>query len=638
MSFSLIGASAGAFRRMLFGAAALSAGLSAAAYAQAPTTSLDFDGPGTQPGTLSHAMMSPSNCQLCHGFPSSEGDYTEEQAQYDRWAASMMGQATRDPIFLAALAIANQDAGDAGSFCLRCHSPVGWLNGNSLPPDGSALTNSERQGVTCAVCHRMVDLSYTPGVNPPPDQSILAGLTSVPLHPGGGEYVIDPLDRRRGPYDVETDWIPLGGFLFHPDATYMSPFHKKSSLCGTCHDVSNPVFIRQPDGRYAFDPQTLNEPHPTGNKYDQFPVERTYSEWLMSAFAQGPIDMGGRFGGLHPQVSTCQDCHMATTIGHGCAIEPPLRGDLPQHNFNGANTWVLKAIRYQYFDSQTGLSADSVADSVARAETMLQLASDMELAWAGDDLSVRIINQTGHKLPTGYPEGRRMWLNVRFLDDADMLVLEHGAYDELTAELTHHDTKVYEMELGLDTDVATATGLPVGPSFHFALNNKIYYDNRIPPRGFTNANFASVQAAPVGYAYADGQYWDDTHFAIPPGATKAEVTLFHQTTTKEYIEFLRDENYTDLTGLEAYDLWLLFGMSPPIVMDQGVIEFDLPGDTDDDGDVDLADYLVFQTCLDMSGPGVVPASGSCLTYFDADSDSDVDMADGAAFQAVFTGS
>jgi hypothetical protein len=484
----------------------------------------------------------------------------------------------------------------------------------------------------------MVDLSYTAGVNPPPDQSILAGLTSVPLHPGGGEYVIDPLDRRRGPYDVEADWVPLGGFFFHPDTTYQSPFHKKASLCGTCHDVSNPVFIRQPDGRYAFDPETLNEPHPTGDKYDQFPVERTYSEWLMSSFAQGPIDMGGRFGGEHPLVSTCQDCHMATTVGQGCGLEPPIRDDLPQHNFNGANTWVLKAIRHQYFDSQTGLSADSVAESVARAETMLEIASDMELARYGDDLNVRIINQTGHKLPTGYPEGRRMWLNVRFLDENDELVLEHGAYNVLTAQLTTGDTKVYEMELGIDTDVAAATGLPVGPSFHFALNNKIYHDNRIPPRGFTNANFASVQAAPIGYTYADGQHWDDTLYTIPPGAAKADVTLFHQTTTKEYIEFLRDENYTDLTGLEAYDLWLMFGMSPPIVMDRSLIEFGLLGDTDDDGDVDLDDYIIFQACLDMSGPGVVPVFGECVPLFDSDADSDVDMVDAAAFQAVFTGS
>ena len=33
-----------------------------------------------------------------------------------------------------------------------------------------------------------------------------------------------------------------------------SPFHKEAALCGTCHDVSNPAFIRQntTDEEYVF--------------------------------------------------------------------------------------------------------------------------------------------------------------------------------------------------------------------------------------------------------------------------------------------------------------------------------------------------------------------------------------------------
>jgi hypothetical protein len=176
---------------------------------------------------------------------------------------------------------------------------------------------------------------------------------------------------------------------------------------------------------------------------------------------------------------------------------------------------VLNAIRNLYPDSETGLATDTVADSIARAEYMLQNASDMQLSIAGNDLKVRIINQTGHKLPTGYPEGRRMWINVKFLNGSGGLVAERGAYNSATASLSTADTKVYEAKLGVDAAVSAATGVPVGPSFHFAISNLWYGDNRIPPRGFTNAGFASVQSAPVGYTYADGQYWDDTFFAMP---------------------------------------------------------------------------------------------------------------------------
>jgi hypothetical protein len=280
--------------------------------------------------------------------------------------------------------------------------------------------------------------------------------------------------------------------------------------------------------------------------------------------------MGGRFGGNLVEVSSCQDCHMPPTTGLGCFFGE-VRGNLPTHYFNGGNTWVLKAIRSLYPDTETFLSENSVNDSVARATYMLENASDMELSVVGNQLNVRIVNQTGHKLPTGYPEGRRMWLNVRFYNGRGQVIAERGAYNPATATLTAGDSKVYEAVLGMDAAVAAATGLPQGPSFHFALNNEWLQDNRIPPRGFTNAGFASVQSAPVGYSYADGQYWDDTAYTVPAGAASAEVTLYYQTTSKEYVEFLRDTNTSNSAGQIAYDQWLANGKSAPVVMDTGKI-------------------------------------------------------------------
>ena len=54
-----------------------------------------------------------------------------------------------------------------------------------------------------------------------------------------------------------------------------------------------------------------------------------------------------------------------------------------------------------------------------------------------------------------------------------------------------------------------------GESFHFVLNDLVVKDNRIPPRGFTNANFDSIQSPVVDYAYNDGQYWDHTNYTLP---------------------------------------------------------------------------------------------------------------------------
>lgn len=58
-----------------------------------------------------------------------------------------------------------------------------------------------------------------------------------------------------------------------------------------------------------------------------------------------------------------------------------------------------------------------------------------------------------------------------------------------------------------------------------------------------------------------------------------------------------------------------------------------PGDLDEDGDVDLADFATWNSCL--TGPGVVPDPG--CEAADLDGDNDVDAADFAAFQEAFTG-
>ncbi|NIW49192.1 MAG: hypothetical protein GWN30_31830, partial [Gammaproteobacteria bacterium] len=118
-----------------------------------------------------------------------------------------------------------------------------------------------------------------------------------------------------------------------------------------------------------------------------------------------------------------------------------------------------------------------------------------------------------HKLPSGYPDGRRIWINLKVYDASGALIKESGAYDNVTGVLTHDtEAKIYEIKPGLSEDVASILGLTAGPSFHFVVNNMIYFDNRIPPRGFTNANFEMIQSPPVGYSYADGQYWDETEY------------------------------------------------------------------------------------------------------------------------------
>jgi len=585
---------------------------------RAPTTLRDFDQPGTQPleaGTLSH----PSACIACHG------NYAPAVEPYYNWLGSMMSQASRDPLFEACLAIANQDAPDSGDLCLRCHIPRGWLRGLSVPTSGAAMTEMDRHGVSCDFCHRLVDPFYDPAHNPLEDAAILANLSSPPSSIGNGMYVIDPVGTRRGPFADATSG----------HAILVSPFHREAALCGTCHDVSNPAFQRDAAGNYV--PNAFDAEADDFGAHHLLPIERTYSEWFYSAYNTPQGVYAPQFGGNRPYVATCQDCHMRDVTGKGCNFpEAPTRTDLPLHDMTGGSTWLPGIIAGLYPNLPNEVNAAALQAGADRARYMLQNAATLAATQTGRTLRVTVTNQTGHKLPTGYPEGRRMWLNIRFYDADGRLVGESGAYDAATGTLGHDgEARIYESKPGLDELTAPLVGADPGPSFHFVLNNRIFKDNRIPPRGFTNAAFAAFGGSPVGHTYADGQYWDEAPYQIPAGAVSVQITLYYQSTSREYVEFLRDENTTNSAGQTLYDLWAANGRCPPELMatTQLALAPPVPGDIDGDGEVDAADAAALLTCV--SGPEIA-APPDCAAA-DLDADTDVDLADVGTLQRLMTG-
>jgi len=531
----------------------------------APTTLRDFELPGTQPFGGGQ-FQAHTACTDCHG------GYDPAVEPGHNFKGTMMAQAARDPLFFACVAVAEQDATSSGDLCLRCHTPMGWLSGRSNPTDGSQLTALDRDGVACDYCHRSVNPIYEPGVSPIEDEDVLAGLEPghTPTSHGVGQFVVDPMARRRGPF---TDAAA-------PHEWLASPFHRQSGLCGTCHDVSNPVFVRTPEGDYV--PAPLDQMPDSVDAYVLLPIERTYSEWEHSDFVAGVY--APEFAGNKPDgiVSTCQDCHFRDVLGLGANNpDTPVRPDLPLHDMMGGNTW-MPGIVAETYPGETDPAA--LGDGAQRAHRMLGLAASLDLTAAalGDSIQaeVTVTNRTGHKLPSGYPEGRRIWIHLEARDAGGATVYESGAYDPGTGVL-HHDPAItiYEAELGLSPELAGALGLTPGVSFHFVLNDSVYRDNRIPPMGFTNAAFAAFGGAPVdphhegpGPRYADGQYWDTRTYRLPGSARTVIATLYYQTTSKEYVEFLRDENTTNDAGDLMHALWVAHGRAAPIAMVADTVE------------------------------------------------------------------
>jgi len=408
-----------------------------------PTTLRDVDLSGSQPLVDSGLPQEqPSNCANCHG------GYNEEHEPYHTWMGSMMAQAALDMIFLANMTIANQDAPDSGDLCLRCHNSRGWLDGRSTPTDGSQMTELDMAGVSCDLCHRMADPIYQPGISPAEDEDIINHLEKVPTHQGNGMFVFDPNSHRRGPFD---DTVSQHTALH-------SPFHQDAALCGTCHDVSNPVFIR--DGTNTeYVANAFDTPPDTDSVEILMPVERTYSEWFHSAYNSSngvfaPQFAGNKDGGM---VATCQDCHMSDILGHGAnpnlpGLTVPERTDLPLHDLTGGSTWLPNLLPDVFGLGDKERAA--LSNGVWRAEYLLRHAARMKAEKIDDELRVTVINETGHKLPSGYPEGRRVWINVRFYDESDTLLEELGGYDYGTGVLTNDNTTVYEIHPGIGSNLA----------------------------------------------------------------------------------------------------------------------------------------------------------------------------------------
>jgi hypothetical protein len=83
----------------------------------------------------------------------------------------------------------------------------------------------------------------------------------------------------------------------------------------------------------------------------------------------------------------------------------------------------------------------------------------------------------------------------------------------------------------------------------------------------------------VGHDYADGQHHDLALYSLPSSAVRAEVSLYYQSTSKEYMDFLRDANVTNDLGQRLHDAWVAQGRAAPVLMATATADLDVTGAT-----------------------------------------------------------
>ncbi len=407
-----------------------------------------------------------------------------------------------------------------------------------------------------------------------------------------GQYYVAVQDSARGAFaDSSTP---------HPK-TY-SRFHKSRFYCGTCHDVSNPAAINAPFADTPPNDGVTVLPSEQLAAHAYAPVERTFSELHLSDYGLpggapgvGPYDPLA-FDTPHPgnAITSCQDCHMPRVTGQLCdfpnakvrptdSIEHP-NSAAPTHDLTGGNALVPyllatvpmdspvhdpvnAALLSQGHDALTldlswGMPLDARALLAARnrtLETLRRAASIQALTYdpATGAASLRVHNHTGHKLPTGYPEGRRAYVTLALYQGSTVLSVVNpydasaatlkglgvGASPPLGPNEVRDEALVYEAH-----GSSSITG--EAETFHFLLTTSFYKDNRIPPKGFRIAEAPARGAEPAwmgmsapglytAVEYAGG--YDAVSITLPQGGDRLVATLYYQSVSREYVEFLRDE-------------------------------------------------------------------------------------------------
>jgi len=573
-------------------------------------STVDFTPGGTQPG-LNIIVDGAVNCRSCHkGFSAPD----TQILPFEPWSGSMMANSARDPLFWAAVDVANRDVPGIGDWCIRCHVPKGWLEGRSVK-DGLGGVNQQRAngcslsgtvvdsdddnndfgGINCHFCHRVMPT----GPANQPTQVFNAKVWFDDASSCDGNF--GPC--RRGPYNYPSQ-TPVGVISEAPHGWKYDPTIQKSEFCGVCHDISPPGVTTDTLRKLILNDGTVTT--------RPFPLDRTFSEWRASDHADVIFANSFRDQDLPglAKGETCQGCHMPNSTNpeaRACINEASGTrvNNLSVHEFVGSNAFIPQVLKAEYggpnfldreaaFDQTIQWVRDALQRSASVAITLDPLSANTLTA------RVKVTNLSGHKLPSGFIEGRRIWINTVARDSNGVLLWESGAYAPSTGVLTNDaQLKVYESIQGVwerfgQHGQCVATNSSTGRKhFNFALHDCIIKDNRIPPKGYRGGS--DLELRPVNYVYPETSpgsgklvNFDVTNYSIPipanaPRPITVTATLRSQTLSKDYVEFLRDESALNATPTEnqmcnrsftfgpanksrslfMYDLWTANGRNIP---------------------------------------------------------------------------
>jgi len=464
-------------------------------------------------------------------FPSARVCKSCHPKQYEEWSRSMHAYAQQSPAFEAFnLTLIERTGGTIGTFCTRCHTPIGTALGENGSRRNVHRSQISREGITCVVCHRRSTKHYK-------------SSGRVPVEPGRFDQ-----GCMYGPFENGQRSRELGG---HPSAKL--PYIKTSQFCGECHDVTSPQGVR---------------------------LEEAFSEWQNSPAAENRI--------------TCQQCHMGPVQGIPIAdhdrplgraadvpgVDPeslPLR-HLTDHTFAGPDYSLLPDTEfpekldwmyetdYRDWRNLTPHQQRTLSELRRHNRKQLRIADEKryellgnaaeisvnapQRAAAGRKVHMRVDvhnKVSGHSFPTGFTAERQLWVEVVVRDPAGAVVFASGDLDsngDLRDEHSHdvltgkirHDKHL----LNFQNKFIALSHKGTDRSVVLSVNRNLAPLNVLRPAVGVSASFGR----PVGFRIAKG--------SLPPLATVGQ----------DYPVRL-----PDCPGVYTYRVRLNFRHLPPTLLD-----------------------------------------------------------------------
>jgi len=474
-------------------------------------------------------------CGVCHNDLSD--DTGRDVSIGTAWETSTMANSARDPYWRAKAAATLKNyphlSHEVNDTCTRCHAPMAneaarkdGFEYHLFGDDGFLDPNSQyfdhaMDGVSCTLCHQIQDTGSLGTI-----ASMSGNFTVAELAPEDKE--------ERPAYGQYAD--PVGAYMIaNAEYTPIYGAHmSESSVCGTCHDLKTPTV----DANGEVIPAVIE---------DRFPEQQTFTEWKNSDY---------RTGGSKD--ANCQACHMpknATTVALASSGTDIRRSDFSEHTFLGANTVMLDM--FKNYREELGIKVEGFDQAILRNRAFLKTAADIEIIGTRNEgnaivASLKIQNNTGHKLPSGYPS-RRVFVNFVVTDPDGKIVFESGKINPNGSIVDadgdanykkfepHYNSITREDQvLIFESVMGNTTGQVTHSLIEAARHLK---DNRLTPVGF-DKNIVSSDVAVVGEALLDNNFntgLDIFEYKVPvsrSGTYNISANLIYQPLAYGHLEFL----------------------------------------------------------------------------------------------------